>query len=107
LIKAVSLDANCSDAYLELGILAATEHDNEGAIRSYTKAIEADPQSADAHYRLAVAYDRIGETARAQQEFALHKQIEQQQAEATEKQRKAVKQFLFADPGAPAATSIK
>ena len=94
LTKAVTIDRNCSDAYLQLGVVYFSQHNFEKAIRFYTKAIEANPQLGEAHYRLGVAYDRIGEPAKAKQEFQLHDEIEKQQAAAIEQQRREVKQFL-------------
>jgi tetratricopeptide (TPR) repeat protein len=98
LTKAVSIDSKCSEAYLQLGIISASQRYFDKAIGFYTKAIEADPQLADAHYRLGVAYDRTSQPAKAKQEFQLHDQIKQQQAEATERQRREVKQFLVVQP---------
>ncbi len=98
LTKAVTIDSKCSEAYLQLGIISASQRYFDKAIGFYTKAIEADPQLADAHYRLGVAYDRTGQPAKAKQEFQLHDQIKQQQAEATERQRREVKQFLVVQP---------
>lgn len=101
LTKAVNIDAKCSDGYLQLGILRSSQRDFAGAIVFYTKAIESNPQLGEAHYRLGVAYDRIGESARAKQEFQLHDQIEKQQAAAIEEQRREVKQFQFAPQSQP------
>ncbi len=98
LTRAVAIDAKCSDAYLQLGILAASRPSFEKAIDFYTKAIEANPQMGEAHYRLGVAYDRIGEPAKAKQEFQLHDEIKKQEAEAIERQRREVKQFLVVLP---------
>ena len=99
---AVALDPQCSDAYLQLGILANAQHDAPQAIHYYTKAIEATPSLADAHYRLGVLYDRTGEHEKAKQEFKLHDELKQQQAALTEQQRRDIKQFLFAKPDAAA-----
>jgi tetratricopeptide (TPR) repeat protein len=98
LTKAVTIDPKCSEAYLQLGIISASERRFDKAIGFYTKAVEVDPQLADAHYRLGVAYDRTGQQAKAKQEFQLHDQIKQQQTEATERQRREVKQFLVVQP---------
>ena len=100
--KAVAIDAKCGDAYLQLGVLSASQREYEKAIGFYTKAIEVDPQMGEAHYRLGVAYDRIGEPAKAKQEFQLHDEIEKQQAAAVERQRREVKQFLVVLQGPPA-----
>jgi tetratricopeptide (TPR) repeat protein len=94
LTKAVTLNAKCADAFLQLGILHYSQRDFEKAIGFYTKAIEANPELADAYYRLAVAYDRTGEHEKARQEFQLHDDIKKRQAAAVEQQRKEVKQFL-------------
>ena len=99
--RATSLDAGCAEAWLELGILAAARADYAGAVAAYTRAISADPQLSDAHYRLALAYDRMGETARAREQFRLHDQIEKNQASAIDRQRREIKQFLVVQSGAP------
>ena len=105
LTKAVSLDAKCSDGYLQLGILAASQHNDEKAIQLYSKAVDVDPKLAEAHYRLAVAYERLGEREKAQQEFQLHDEIQKRQAAAVEQERRDVKQFVIVQ-GQPAATSV-
>jgi tetratricopeptide (TPR) repeat protein len=94
LTKAVAIDPKCSSAYLQLGVLEASRHDFEKAIGYYNKAIEAEPQMSEAHYRLGVAYDRIGDKTRSAQEFKAHDEIEKQQAVAVDRQRREVKQFL-------------
>ena len=92
--KAVALDPKCSEAYLQLGIVATAQHADAQAMEFYQKAIAADPQLSEAHYRLGVAYDRLGERDKAKQEFQLHEEIERQQKAAVEAQRREVKQFL-------------
>jgi tetratricopeptide (TPR) repeat protein len=94
LTKAVTLDPGCGEAYLQLGVLESTRSNYARAIGYYTKAIQANPQLSDAHYRLGVAYDRVGDKEKAKAEFQLHDEIEKQQAALVEKQRREVKQFL-------------
>jgi tetratricopeptide (TPR) repeat protein len=98
LTKAVTIDRKCADAYLQLGILSASERNFEKAIGYYREAINANPELGDAHYRLGVAYDRIGESAKAKQEFQLHDEIQKRDAEAIERQRREIKQFLVVLP---------
>jgi Flp pilus assembly protein TadD len=100
--KAAALDSRCGDAYLQLGILAFSEHQYEKAIRYYRQAIETDSQLTEAYYRLAVALDRSGDKDGAQREFRLHDELRKKQAEAVERQRREVKQFLVVvqEPGA-------
>lgn len=103
--RAVALNAKCADGYLQLGVLAADKKDLPVAIDYYSKAIAADPKLSDAYYRLAKAYERQGKVAEAKAAFAMHDTLTQQQAAATEQQREAVKQFLFANPQSAAATA--
>lgn len=92
--KAVEADPKCSIAYLQLGVIQASESDFQKAAKYYQKAIETDPLSTEAHYRLGVAYDRLGQKEKAAQEFRLHDELEKKQAAARDQQRREVKQFL-------------
>ena len=103
--KAVKIDEKCADAYLQLGSLYFSRRVYNKAIGYYEQAIAADPQLGEAHYRLGVAYDRLGEADKAKQEFQLHDQIEKAQAEAIERERREVKQFLVVLQGQPASPS--
>jgi tetratricopeptide (TPR) repeat protein len=102
LTRAVTIDSKCGDGYLQLGILAFSQRDYQKAIGYYLKAVEANPQLGEAHYRLGVAYDRVGEREKAKQELQLHDEIEKAQAAQVEEQRRAVKQFLVVLNGKPA-----
>ena len=99
LVKAITIDAKCADGYLQLGILRSSQRRYDDAIGFYTRAIEGNPQLGEAHYRLGVAYDRIGQAAKAKEEFALHDEIEKRQAAAIEEERRAVKQFQVLSQG--------
>jgi tetratricopeptide (TPR) repeat protein len=98
LTRAVTLDPKCSDAYLQLGNLNYSLRNYEKAIGQYQKAINADPNSTEAHYRLGMAYDRTGDQASAKREFDLHDKIEKEQAAEVDRQRHEVKQFLVVEP---------
>lgn len=99
--KAIDLDPQCSDAYLELGMVSSARHQDAQAIDYYSRAIAANPQLLEAYYRLAVAYDRVGEREKAKREFELHEQLEKKQKALVEEQRREVKQFLVVQ-GKPA-----
>ena len=99
--KAVVLDPKCAAAYLQLGIFAFGDRDYREAVQLYQQAIAADPHLSEAHYRLGMAYDRTGETMKAQQELQLHTSLDQMQADAIEQQRQQVKQFLIVLKGSP------
>ena len=98
LTQAVILDPKCADANLELGILNASQKQWEQAISHYLSAIQANPKLNEAHYRLGVAYMRIDQNAKAQEQFQLHTAIARELASETEQQRKEVKQFVVALP---------
>src|SRR6266566_1588982 len=93
--KAVNIDPNLGEAYLQLGILHSERGDFEQAIRDYKKAIEVDPPLGEAHYRLGSAYKRIGEESKAQQEFRAYEKIEKAQTAAIESRRRELRQFLI------------
>lgn len=97
--KAVLVDNKCADAYLQLGVLNASQQKYAKAIGFYGEAIAANPQSSEAHYRLGVAYDRIGEHAKAKEQFQLHDDLDKEQKAVVERQRREVKQFLVVVPG--------
>lgn len=102
LTEAVTLDPEYSDAYLQLGNMQSDQRNFKKAIGFYLKAIDANPQLSDAHYRLGVAYERTAEPANARHEFELHDEIEKEQAAAVERQRQEVKQFLVVLQNQPA-----
>jgi tetratricopeptide (TPR) repeat protein len=91
--RAVALDPKCADAWLQLGALSYARHDYGTAIGFFQKALEADPRMSEAHYKLGIAYDRAGDREKAREEFALHDQIDKQQKQEVEAQRREIKQF--------------
>lgn len=104
--KSVALDPGCAGAWLQLGIISFDRHDLSAAIDDYRKAIASDPQLGEAYYRLGVAYDRTGDVVNSRREFELHDQIEKARAEAVERQRKQIQQFLVV-PSAPSSQLSK
>ena len=103
--KAVNIDPNLGEAYLQLGILHSERGDFEQAIRDYKKAIEVNPQLGEAHYRLGSAYKRTGEESKAEQEFRAYEKIEKAETAAIESRRRELRQFLIILRDQPAAPS--
>jgi tetratricopeptide (TPR) repeat protein len=93
--KAATVDPKLDDAYVQLGMLYSARGHFPEAIGAYKKAIEANPQSSEAHYRLALAYKRTGEEEKSQQELQLYKQADKTEAAAIEQQRREIRQFLI------------
>lgn len=102
--KAVHLDPKLGAAYLQLGILYAQRADYSRAIAAYQKAIEVRPEEVgpqldqtleESHYRLAQAYLRTGDKARAQEELELHRRLAKKTKEDEEHKRSEIQQFVI------------
>ena len=93
--KAVGLDPKLAPAYLQLGILSAEQKDWRQAVVFYQEATKADPQLAEAHYRLAQAYRQTGEKQKAEQELQLHAQIKKKSEEQAERERREIREFVY------------
>ena len=93
--KAIRLDPNLAPAELQLGILASEQKDFPQAIASYQRALQIDPLFELAHYRLAQAYRRSGESAKAAEEMHLFEQISRKKADESERQRRAQQRFIY------------
>jgi len=92
---AVRLDSKLGTADLQLGILYAQREDYGRAIGAYQKAIEVSPESEEAHYRLALAYKKTGDTAGAEKELKLHEQLAKQATERAEHERGEIQEFVI------------
>jgi tetratricopeptide (TPR) repeat protein len=92
---AVTADPKFDAAYVQLGILYDAQGNPAQAIDAYKKAVEANPQSGEAHYRLALAYKRTGEEAKSEKELQLYKQADKSETAAIEQQRREIRQFLI------------
>jgi len=95
LLKAITADPKLDAAYVQLGIVHADEGNLAQAIRAYKKAVEVNPESAEAHYRLALAYKRSGEGQKAEQEMRFYKQAEKSDTASIEQQRREIREFLI------------
>lgn len=103
--RAVNLDNKCAVAWLQLGVLSYSRRDYPAAVDFFQRATAADPQLGEAHYRLGMVYDRLGERDQAKAELDLHEKIEREQKEEVERQRRAIKQFRVLDTVQPASST--
>ncbi|HEY3741227.1 MAG TPA: carboxypeptidase regulatory-like domain-containing protein [Bryobacteraceae bacterium] len=93
--KAVRIDPTLADAFLQLGILHSARGDFSGAIGDYQKAVAAGTEDEQVHYRLAQAYQRTGEAAKAREEFAVYERLTKTAADEAERERRRIQQFVF------------
>ena len=59
--KAIEIDPNYVDAYVNRGVAKSDLGDNLGAISDYSKAIEINPNYLDAYINLGVEKNKVGE----------------------------------------------
>lgn len=111
--NAVRLDPKLSAAYLQLGILYAQRGDFSQAISPYQRAIEASPEESssgademleEAHYRLAQAYLRTGETAKGQAQLQLRTELAEKKKKDAERERQEIQEFVVSLRGGNSAS---
>lgn len=104
--KAIELDAHLGSAYLQLGILYSAQKQFPQAISAFQKAIELTPFPDEAHYRLAQIYRQTGEVQKARAETEIFNKVSRQKAEAAERGRHGIQQFVYTlkDQTAPPPT---
>ena len=100
--KASAIDPKLDLAYLQLGNLEFASGSAPDAIGAYQRAIAANPEGSEAHYRLGLAYKKTGDEASAQREFDRYKQLDKGEAKKVERRRRDLRQFLFVLKDQPA-----
>ena len=95
--QAIRLDPKFAAAYVQRGILYSEQKDYPRAISDYQQAIQADPQMQmeEAHYRLAQAYRKTGNAAKADAEIKVYDQIAKESAQKAERERHEIRQFVY------------
>ncbi len=92
--KAVQLDPNLGEAYVQLGIVEAERGNPAAAVAWYRRAIAANADLSEAHFRLAQSYKRAGENENAEREFQIFERLRKSEAAVVEQQRREVRQFV-------------
>ena len=92
---AITLDPDLSPAELQLGILKSERNDNAAAVTHLIRAIQLDPQSQEAHFRLSEAYRKLGEAEKSKQELQTYKELSQKSAEQIDRERREIPQFVY------------
>jgi tetratricopeptide (TPR) repeat protein len=75
LTRAVTLDPKLARGFLELGIFLSDQERYAEAIDQLRRATTLQPGVAQAHYRLAQAYRRTGQTALAEKELEIFQKL--------------------------------
>lgn len=102
LLKSIALDGTIPESHVQLADLYSEQHEYERAIPEYMRAIELNPNSSDAHYRLGTDYVHVGKKQEAQQEFAVYQKLRAEQLAEVEKERAEVQQFVYSEKGGSA-----
>lgn len=98
--KAIALDDTLGEAHVQLGNLLADQHAYDKSIPEYVRALELNPNLADAHYRLGQDYVHTGQKDQAQKEFALYQKFRAEHMAKMDKERSEVQQFVYAEKSA-------
>jgi tetratricopeptide (TPR) repeat protein len=100
---AIQINPQHAAAALQLGIVHSEQGAYGDAISDYRKALAADPEMEEAHYRLAQAYRQIGEPEKAKEELRLYSQLAKESAQKQDRERHEIKQFVYTlrDQSAP------
>ncbi len=93
--KSATINPKFDLASLQLGNIYFEQKDIPKALAAYQKAVAANPNSCETHYKLGLTYKRLGDEVSAQREFKEYKKLDQTKTAAIERQRREVKQFLF------------
>jgi len=92
---AIRIDPKHAPAIVQLGIVHSDQGSYRKAISDYQKALQADPQLEEAHYRLAQAYRQIGESDKAKEELHLYGRLAKESAQRQDRERREIKQFVY------------
>ncbi|HVI77531.1 MAG TPA: tetratricopeptide repeat protein, partial [Candidatus Acidoferrum sp.] len=71
------------------------------------KATAADPNLAEAHFRLGQAYKKMGDAAKAREEFQAYERIQKTEATVVEQQRREIQQFVVVFKDQPQMSPVR
>jgi tetratricopeptide (TPR) repeat protein len=78
--SALASDPRLAEAHYELGVLLELQEKWAESTLHLEKAVQLQPDYAAAHYRLAIAYRRLGQSDKAQEQVRLQQKFSTQQA---------------------------
>jgi tetratricopeptide (TPR) repeat protein len=107
LSKSLKINPKFAEAYLQLGIVYTAMGNMSNAVTAYETARDADPDLAEAHFRLGQAYKRLNQTEKAHQEFAAYERIQNTKAATVEQQRREIQQFVVVYKDKPPVSTAR
>jgi tetratricopeptide (TPR) repeat protein len=105
--KSLKINPKFAEAYLQLGIVYVAMGNMSNAVTAYETARDADPDLAEAHFRLGQAYKRLNQTEKAHQEFAAYERIQNTKAATVEQQRREIQQFVVVYKDKPPVSTAR
>jgi tetratricopeptide (TPR) repeat protein len=99
--RSIALDEKLPEPHLQLGNLYADRHDYAGSVPEYVRALELNPNLADAHFRLGTDYVHLGKKDKAQEEFEMYKKLRAQHLAEVDKEKAEVEQFVYSSKSGP------
>jgi Tfp pilus assembly protein PilF len=75
LLDALKLNPNNAKSHLQMAVVLEKTGDLAGALQELQRTVSLDPTTADAHYRAARIYQRLGNRDLADKEFAQFQRI--------------------------------
>jgi tetratricopeptide (TPR) repeat protein len=105
--KSVRIDPKFAAAHLQLGVVYSARREIDNAIAALQKATAADPNLAEAHFRLGQAYKKMGEAAKAREEFQAYERIQKTEATVVEQQRREIQQFVVVFKDQPQTSPMR
>ena len=82
---------------MQLGNLYSDQSEYAQSIPEYGRALEINPDLADAHYRLGQAYVHTGDKDKAQEQFQVYQQLRAKQMADLDKQIADIRQFVYSE----------
>jgi len=85
--KATKLSSALAEASFQLGLLYNQQGKITDSIVEFQRAAKANPDMYEAHYRLAIAYSKIGQKEKAQEASRLQQKLREKVTDEKEKRR--------------------
>ncbi len=92
--KALGWKSGFAEAYFSLGLLYHARGRIADSVVQFQRAVESDPEMPEAHYRLGIAYSKLGEKEKAKEEFRLQQELRKLRADTREKRREEFVQIV-------------